>query len=533
MNNLVSLKYYNQQGGYIHKIRGIPNIGNYCFANSFFQSFYSSNKIRQEVLKFSDDKLPTNEEFFDIFKRNLHDNISRFIYPKIVNYQFSDGDKVYFTLENNPKLNDLSKLTFIIKNGINVNGNFSKHTDDYYKFESNELPVNLRKEQISIKIGYYDFFNLNQQITNAQLITKLSWFSNGSIIKSDLLEIMRFKYLKKLFTILNNSMNNVLEDNVNFRNVIKGIVATVVDEYNEGGGVNQSDSGEILLKLANVLEKIFVKDLLKMSDVNRFLVKNVTTNNISIKAYIKERTGNILVTLLNDAMECKRSECDLRELYNIYKDTEEYEAMTNTPLNIDLLSKQNDSNWGRNKLDDAIRETIKENEALLCVPDNSEQRTRSNPWTSNGLPKLPEPVHKCNTFIDKSQLQDMRYFCNDTSDIYIPISKHNTPQFLLFYFARANDDRTYNNAKIKYNLNETFFGNIYQLKGITCHSGQSAGGGHYTSIVKSEDNFYYYISDSYFSKISTDNVIKKEKLWVLLVYERKQNSLKEIIMNCN
>ena len=78
MNNLVSLKYYNQQGGSDkkHKLVGLQNIGNYCFANAFLQTIYAVDYLRDLISNLDDKKLPTHEEYRNIFGIYIYEDIT-------------------------------------------------------------------------------------------------------------------------------------------------------------------------------------------------------------------------------------------------------------------------------------------------------------------------------------------------------------------------------------------------------------------------------------------------------------------------
>ena len=547
MTELIPLHFSSQIGGYEHKIVGIPNLGNYCFANSFLQTLYSSKTIRQQIIDFSDDLLPTNNEFRILFKnKSLHDNISQYIELKIDNIIRQDNSNANFleiVIKFKETLNiDVESILGNIEL-IKHKSHFRIKSSQRALFRINNITRNINEEYTftiekinghvwdgRIYLIYTDYFNTSEEINNEELARKLEWFSTGSIKKGDILEIMRFKYLKQLFLLLNSSQNRSVLDEGTIRNTIKGIVATIVNKYSNSGGVDQSDSGEILLKIGTVLEKIFpINNLLKVVDLKQYLIKK-SSGQVVIKTKDKERDPDSpeVKNIVLNAYECPKSSCILKDIYPIYLNSREFEASVNTHANIDNLLIQNDDNWARILLDQSFKDDLGSDEELYSLKDQSQvQGPEPNQW--GFYPMVYN--HKC-AFHSKSNLVDKQFYCANSIQIMTPLNIENIPNFLLFYNSRTNPDNTYNAKDIIYNLYENFFGKHYMLTGVTVHSGGGTGGGHYISKVRHNDSNFFYISDSTTQPIYSLDMLTNTNSWSLLVYE-KINVLNQNIIKCN
>ncbi len=554
MTDLIPLYFSSQIGGYDHKIVGIPNLGNYCFANSFLQTLYSSKNIRQRIIDLSDDLFPTDAEFKALFKNKLlHDDMSSFIELKIKSFSQDDSDPSYlkivakfdddFNIQEVDDLgNDIQLIShpfkFKIKSTSDNSFTINNIKRNIKNIDDIEYTFMVKKEHGKnwngkIYLTYTDYFNTQENIEkydNRDLRRKLKWFSTDSIKKGDVIEIMRFKYLIQLFRLLNRSKNTSILDGGAIKNIIKGIVATIVNTYSWSGGVDQSDSGEILLKIGYILEKIFpINNLLKVVDLNQYLIKK-SSGEVVIKTKDKERDPNRpeVINMVLNAYECPKSSCTLKDIYPIYLNKTEFETSVNTITNIEKLSRQDDSNWARVNLTQSIKDNVGSDEELYCLKDESEIRsTVPNQWGSFSL----IPVHKCE-FHSKSNLADKEFYCANSMAIMTPFDHENIPNFLLFYNSRTNPGGGYNKKNIIFNLYEIFFGKHYILTGITVHSGGGTGGGHYISKVRHDDNNYYYISDSTIGRIPFQQMLNDTSRWSLLVYERIPD-LNQNIIDCN
>lgn len=551
MTELIPLYFYSQIGGYDHKIVGIENFGNSCFANSFLQTLYSSKNIRQQIINFSDQSLPTDDEFRSLFKgKLLHQNIASYIELNIKQSNIYDNDPDVNHFKIVAKFNDLDgnilDVSSLTKFKIEYNLGYTTRS---FNIQDISTTVNdgdiqytfiVKKESgrtwnNKIYLNYTDYFNMAEIVSRddyPDLIQKLEWFSTDSIKKGDILEIMRFKYLKQLFILLNDSSNNTVLRQGQIINTIKGIVATVVSKYSNSGGVDQSDSGEILLKIISVLEKVFHRNnLLKVNELNEYLIKK-PSGEVVIKTIISERDPDSIdnVNMVPVAYDCPKEECVLKEIFPIYLNNQDYEISINTDINISNLLHQNDDNWGRLKFDelDDVRDSVNLDEELYCVINNNEVRgTEPNEW--GFFPMVNE--HKC-AFHPKSDLVNKEFYCINSKQILTPLTAENVPNFLIFYNARTNADGSYNNKKIIFNLYEIFFGKHYMLTGVTIHSGGGTSGGHYISKVRHNDNNYYYISDSRTELISWQGMLDDTRRWSLLIYEEIPN-LNQNIIRCN
>lgn len=558
MENLIPLKFINQMGGYLHNKVGIPNLGQFCFANAFLQTLYSSKIIRDAVIDFDENNLLTEEEFRDNFRgMNLYEMPSYIDLPledllegkKFVFEDYPDFDlgelepnrpfyKILIVKLNDINITDKTKFRIWIEGYqadiLDISYNIGICNIILYISENGgnspnlDALNNLGSDKIKLKLYYTDLFKTYEIITDDALKTKLEWFSSDNIQRGDLIQIMRFKYLKDLFNLIHaNVSGTLLEDD--FSNLIKGIVGTIVS-YFIGDNIDQNDSGEILLNLMSVLERILDKsNFLKQISLQKFYIKN-EHNETVVK--IKINPNHQLVNNLISNENCYETKCNLKDVFPIFKNEVEFEELANSRENIDKLDFTDGNQWGRLRMDDELKENIKskvgENESLLCVSDDEYEDTGET--NAMGL-TLKAPKKPC-MFYKKSDLATKNYLCVFNLDIKVLSNPENPPQILLLHNSRTGVGHI-DDTEIEYNFYETFFGKHYMLTGLTYHSGgKSIASGHYVSKVKSEDKNFYEMNDASVKLIDNREMLNNKKKWTLLVYERVTD-LQQIIIDCN
>ena len=128
------------------------------------------------------------------------------------------------------------------------------------------------------------------------------------------------------------------------------------------------------------------------------------------------------------------------------------------------------------------------------------------------------------------------FYCNQCKLTHIGEAYdriYRPPKILIIILDRGHGKTFKGKVEIKKNLDlqsfiveenyEYKYSTKYELICVSSHRGSSSSNGHYTASCKTDNNKYYYFSDTYAKEINEEQLIRDEPY--LLFYLRNENNM--------
>lgn len=494
MNNLISLKYYNQQGGIIGKGFGIQNVGNTCWLNAYTQLIIHSKKYIDK-LKYIKSINPSSTE-------------KEILLNKIIDFTVSLHNQV---INKKNTINTLDNTT--IRKYAGDLSNFIGNCQIGQIYDSDERLGEF--QQKIIKVLDLDF---NKDGEGNPINTTESIILDRKNIDSYII-----------------SGKSKMKSFINKKNPFETSLFIDKNIYESNCKTLTQDGSEI--EIAGKIKFTFAQGWLTPDDLD--------LTNINLKKKFTEQLKNQLTPTLDTQM------VDKFRCGGISKQTKVYVTFTDgTFKQFEIIGdpgSQTNFEINDNKL--FYSQSGKGFDHADFFPDNGlGNRSPESNWVfiTECFDYTEENGAKIQEHIVDKMVKGEPYLNGERHQFFDLQIDDNMPNLLCLKIKRPGQYLTDNNYvkgdwkdySVDYKFDEIMSiqdskgkNNDYLLIGGTVNVG--LGGGHYTAFVRRNDKYYYHDDSKEPTTININNSTKDlGRTTTFIIYE-KIDTLKEIIMNCN
>lgn len=486
MNNLVSLKYYNQKGGYglLGKGFGLVNVSNTCWLNAYTQLIIHSYEFMKKL------KYIHNLNIQDTEDKKLLYNIIQFIIQ--LHDNIKDNNKVD-TLNYDVLRPYANNMVSFIGKGCKI-GVFQ---------DSDERLANFMDKIIEI---FNMVYNPNLIASNIHKGIDVKKFINTK--KNELVQSKQnnnpfdiiFEITKNIY---NNSCNTIIDSDGNTQNILGSVQINIINGWLTISGT------EFQIKQNNNLQQLINDKLTDEVEDMTELICGGKAKSGSIKVTFTDSTNKTFKALGNP---------DPAKVWtiNIHNNIVYY-TQTNKSFN---LGKARPDSGGQQGSPDSIWVILKECE-LYVLKNN--KKIISAKKTDDGEPYVDATNTKKYNLIKNGILPSSLFIKIVRPSTKFP-SLYGLPNIHTDYSVSINlNEEIYindiNNIRQKYIL----IGGIINVDLTECH---------YTSFVR-RNNQYYLQDDGKIPVVITSLDEDKYKKTTTFVLYEKVNTIIDLIKNCN